>query len=606
MAPSRRQREQPAWVPALQSALVEALPRLYGATADPALAALIADLVIALEQGRLSIPLPPELAPGALGASALCRDPDGPLMIEGNQLSWRRWHDLRQSVRSALLERVCLLDTKDSAPAPPAPARQVSTSTTTPATAIATATTATTANKAIDPTAIATTTIAGTATASSATSSRAPGATGSQRNTTPHSTLSTDGKAAIETPDARQLQAVEAVLSHRLVLLQGGPGTGKTSTVARMLAAAQEQDPATRIQLAAPTGKAAARLRAATGGRHPCGTLHHLLESRGDHFARNRRHPLPLDLLVVDEVSMVDLALMAALLEALPTSARLVLVGDPAQLPPIAPGAVLLDLQQPDLQAGLGDAAITLTTTYRNNGAIAAVAAALRNAVAPPGHGGGMDSPASKSRDVAPLALIQPLLEGLGPNDNLSWRQEIGGRLPTGVLTRLRSQLGALAEKASRCRPAEPDGWQALLAERDRLLVLSPVRRGAWGVDAIHRAVLGETAEGPVSTWPEGLPVLCTRNLAELGLANGDVGVLVGEPGRGDRQILFGGEEPLWVHPAQLAGTAEPALALTVHKAQGSEAAEVIVLLGDAETDGRLLYTALTRARERAELIGAL
>jgi exodeoxyribonuclease V alpha subunit len=531
MGPRRRQREQPAWLAPLQSALVEALPRLYGATASPALTALIADLVAALEQGRLFIPLPPELAADALAATALCRDPDGPLVIEADQLSWRRWHDLRESVLSALLERVRPLDTADPTPAPHAPA-------------------------------------------------------GHARDTTAPIPGSSVGPTATATLDARQYQAVEAVQTHRLVLLQGGPGTGKTSTVARMLAAALERDPATRVQLAAPTGKAAARLRAATGGRHPCGTLHRLLESRGDHFVRNRHHPLPLDLLVVDEVSMVDLALMAALLEALPASARLVLVGDPAQLPPIAPGAVLLDLQQPDLQACLGDAAITLTTTYRNNGAIAAVATALRDAAAPPAHGGG----------IAPLPLIQPLLEGLGPNDNLAWRQEIGDRLPAGVLTRLRSQLGALAEQA-------PDGWQGLLAERDRLLVLSPVRRGPWGVDAIHRAVLGETASGPAASWPEGLPVLCTRNLPELGLANGDVGVLVGRADSDDRQILFGGEQPLWVHPAQLAGAAEPALALTVHKAQGSEVAEVIVLLGDAEPDGRLLYTALTRARDRAELI---
>ena len=104
MAPRRRQREQPAWLAPLQSALVEALPRLYGTTASPGLAALIADLVAALEQGRLSIPLPPELAADALAATALCRDPDGPLVIEADQLSWRRWHDLRESVLSALLE----------------------------------------------------------------------------------------------------------------------------------------------------------------------------------------------------------------------------------------------------------------------------------------------------------------------------------------------------------------------------------------------------------------------------------------------------------------------------------------------------------------------
>jgi exodeoxyribonuclease V alpha subunit len=379
------------------------------------------------------------------------------------------------------------------------------------------------------------------------------------------------------------------VQTHRLVLLQGGPGTGKTSTVARMLAAVLARDPASRIHLAAPTGKAAARLRAATGGCHPCGTLHRLLESRGDHFSRNRLRPLPLDLLVVDEVSMVDLALMGALLDALPATARLVLVGDPAQLTPIAPGSVLLDLQHPDLQAGLGGAAITLTTTYRNDGAIAAVAAVLRT---------------SLSRDAGnPLEVIRPQLERLKPNDNLVWQPSNGARLPPALVGRLEKHLTALAGLAGGCRPERPGNWRSLLVERDRLLVLAPRRRGPWGVEGIHRTLLGEAAAAPAIAWPEGLPVLCTRNLPELGLANGDVGVLVGRANSDDRQILFGGEEPLWVHPAQLAGAAEPALALTVHKAQGSEATEVIVLLADPDPDARLLYTALTRARERAVLI---
>jgi exodeoxyribonuclease V alpha subunit len=356
-----------------------------------------------------------------------------------------------------------------------------------------------------------------------------------------------------------------------------------------MLAAVLARDPATRIHLAAPTGKAAARLRAATGGCHPCGTLHRLLESRGDHFSRNRLRPLPLDLLVVDEMSMVDLALMGALLDALPATARLVLVGDPAQLTPIAPGSVLLDLQHPDLQAGLGGAAITLTTTYRNDGAIAAVAAVLRT---------------SLNRDAgSPLEVIRPQLERLKPNDNLVWQPSNGARLPPALVVRLERHLTALAGLAGGCRPERPGNWRSLLVERDRLLVLAPRRRGPWGVEGIHRTLLGEAAAGPAIAWPEGLPVLCTRNLPELGLANGDVGVLVGRANSDDRQILFGGEDPLWVHPAQLAGAAEPALALTVHKAQGSEATEVIVLLADPDPDARLLYTALTRARERAVLI---
>jgi len=548
MAMQRREREQPPWLEPLQLALLEALPRLYGEAIDGAVAGLIGELVVALEQGILVLPLPPGAAAERLAGSALCRAPDGPLVIEAGQVGWRRWHALRGSVLAALLERVAPLNPQAT-----------------------------------------------------------PG---------PGSSTQVPPSPAAESLDPRQRQAVQAVHAHRLVLLQGGPGTGKTSTVARMLAAVLERDPATRVHLAAPTGKAAARLRTATGGAHPCGTLHRLLESRGDHFARNRRHPLPLDLLVVDEVSMVDLQLMAALLEALPAAARLVLVGDPAQLPPIAPGAVLLDLQQPDLQAALGPAAITLTTTYRNNGAIAAVAAALRASMEPPdppalsaaadAHPDPSPLPTPGSSPLPPLELIRPLLAALGPSDNLLWQPAPTGRLPADLRPRLELHLQALAALAARCRPERPAGWRALLAERDRLLVLSPLRRGPWGVEAIHRALLGEAAvsgSGSTAAWPEGLPVLCTRNLPELGLANGDVGVLVGAPGAADRQLLFAAEEPLWVHPAQLAGAAEPALALTVHKAQGSEAAEVIVLLSDGDADARLLYTALTRARERAVLI---
>ena len=524
-------REAPGWLEPLQQAMAEALPRLYGVGADPALRRHTDALLEALSRGELSIPLERETA-AALAASPLLQTPDAPLVIEGGQLAWRRWQTLRQEVLAALLKRAV---TADGAAA---------------------------GSPRLD--------------LSKAAPEGDPG-------------LGASAVSAVVPLDPQQRQAVEAVLRQRLVLLQGGPGTGKTSTVARMLDAVLQRDPATRIQLAAPTGKAAARLSAATDGRYPCGTLHRLLESRGDRFARNRRHPLALDLLVVDEVSMVDLELMAALLEALPDSARLVLVGDPAQLPPIAPGAVLLDLQQPDIQEALAAAAITLTTTYRNAGAIAAVAGTLRSVLA-------------RGSEVETLAAIQPQLQQLPPDANLNWRQERVGRLPAEVRNRLEQQLKALATAAASCRPGAASGWRDLLHLRERLLLLSPVRRGPWGVESVHRELLGE-ARSATATWPEGLPVLCTRNRPDLGLANGDVGVLVGEPGSPERQVLFAGSEPLWIHPAQLAGSAEPALALTVHKAQGSEAAEVIVLLPDPAAEPRLLYTALTRARERALLV---
>lgn len=397
--------------------------------------------------------------------------------------------------------------------------------------------------------------------------------------------------------DGRQRQAVAAVLCHGLVLLEGGPGTGKTSTVAAMIAAQRASQPDARVHLAAPTGKAAGRLRTATGGTLPCTTLHRLLESRGDRFGRHRGRPLDLDLLVVDEVSMVDLTLMGALLEALPSTCRLVLVGDPAQLPPIAPGAVLEDLQRPEHRRRLGDAAITLTTTYRNAGAIAAVAAALRQGL----------GAAAAPQDPDPIAAIRPLLQALESGDNLQWRPCSPRTLPAELLERLRRHQAELARLAGRCRPGSEQGCRALLAERDRLLVMAPQRQGRWGLEAIHRTLLGTRREGDLQDLPPGTPVLCRRNLPELDLANGDVGVLVGGPGPSARLLFGDGEgEPLWIHPGQLGGAAEPALALTVHKAQGSEAEEVIVLLpSGGARDGRLLYTALTRARQGALLLSA-
>ncbi|MCP9931782.1 AAA family ATPase [Cyanobium sp. AMD-g] len=406
-----------------------------------------------------------------------------------------------------------------------------------------------------------------------------------------------EGLPELAALDGRQRQAVAAVLNHGLVLLEGGPGTGKTSTVAAMIAAVRAAEPGGRLHLAAPTGKAAGRLRAATGGTIPCTTLHRLLESRGDRFGRHRGRPLELDLLVVDEVSMLDLGLMAALLEALPGSCRLVLVGDPGQLPPIAPGAVLQELQRPEHRDQLGAAAITLTTTYRNAGAIAAVASALRQGLA------------TGAVTTNPIASILPLLKALEPSDNLQWRHGSPRTLPPELLERLRRHQASLAGLAANCRPGTGtgQGGHALLAERDRLLVMAPQRQGPWGLEAIHRSLLGGRLDGVLQDLPPGTPVLCRRNLPELDLANGDVGLLVGGPGPSARLLFGDGEgELLWIHPGQLAGAAEPALALTVHKAQGSEADEVIVLLpSGGSQDGRLLYTALTRARQRALLLTA-
>jgi exodeoxyribonuclease V alpha subunit len=580
--------QNPAWLTALQESLVEALPRLYGVPADPVVNEAIAALTLALAAGELECPLPLawQQGQGTAGAdgpdslarlqrSALVQASDSPLVLAGQRLAWRRWQQRLQQVLDALVGRA-------QAPPPAWPAA------------------------AEEP--VADQPSGGKAAATKATLAAAP---------------------ASAPLDDQQRRAVTAVLAKGLVLLEGGPGTGKTSTVAAMINAVQQHCPQARIHLAAPTGKAAARLGQATYGRQPCSTLHRLLAQRGDRFLRNRHHPLRLDLLIVDEVSMVDLELMAALLEALPASCRLVLVGDSAQLPPVAPGAVLAALQRPAPRAALGETAVRLETTYRHAGAIASVAATLRQW----GGADGPDAPTAPDAEAL-LELLRPQLEHLGEGDNLQWLEVPwtgwSASLPEPVRQRLqqhRLKLAELAQEAELARVPRGPGagdqangnqeaaLEALLAQRDRLLLLTPQRRGPWGVETLHRLLLGEAAADP-ARWPCGTPVICLRNRDDLGLANGDLGVVVGDsPATGpdfsldsnrefQRWLIFGPDPSQRLHPAQLAGAVEPALALTVHKAQGSEAEEVIVLVPPGEPrDPRLLYTALTRARQRALLV---
>ena len=529
----------------LAGALAEALPRLCAPAAELSaeLLDLIRALAAALEAGVLELDfrgstpegLDPALWPGAYRHaaehSALANGPEAPLVMTGERLRWRRWHLELERTLSNLVERARQPLPQTPAPADLEAARQQA------------------ERAGLDPT---------------------------------------------------QQLAVTAALTHRLLLLSGGPGTGKTSTVVQLLAAVLQRHPGLHLRLAAPTGKAAARLREAIerGCRSlppalvepllaaRCSTLHRLLESSGERFGRNARHRLDLDLLVVDEVSMVDLPLMAALLEALPEHGRLVLVGDPAQLPPVGPGPVLQELMRPEWLQQLGPAAVELRTTYRNAGAIAAVAAQLRQTGA------------------EPLTAIRGQLEALTASDNLSWRQAPPQAPPAEVLNALRQhqqQLAALAAALAVSRDGEPDpeAAAALLAELGRCVLLTPVRQGRWGVEGIHRQLLGEAAGRSPAHWPLGTPVLNQRNLSEQELANGDVGVLVGEGEA--RRVLFPGGRLL--HPARL-GQVEPALALTVHKSQGSQYGTVWLLLPPGrDWDGRLLYTGLTRARERAWLI---
>lgn len=386
-----------------------------------------------------------------------------------------------------------------------------------------------------------------------------------------------------------QRAAAELALSQGLTVLTGGPGTGKTTTVARLLALLASGT-RLRIALAAPTGKAAARLqeavqlevdkldasdREALSGLHAT-TLHRLLGSRPDTSARfrhNRANRLPHDVIVVDETSMVSLTMMARLLEAVRPEARLILVGDPDQLASVEAGAVLADLVD-----GLGTGRIAeLKTSHRFGESIGRLATAIR--------AGDAD------------AVVDVLRAG---DEHIEW---VDTEEPSEHLRKL------LVPNAIALRTAailgDADAALAILTEH-RLLCAH--RRGPFGVRYWNHQVerwLSELTGEPIwSTWYAGRPVLVTANDYGLNLYNGDTGVTVLRDGV--LRAVIAGTERLEFATSRLADV-ETMHAMTIHKSQGSQADEITVLL--PPEDSRLLsrelfYTAVTRAKKKIRVVG--
>ena len=422
-----------------------------------------------------------------------------------------------------------------------------------------------------------------------------------------------------EVGDERPRAAVEAASRRRLTVVAGGPGTGKTTMVARVVALLAEQaraygggGPLPLVALAAPTGKAAARLgetvreqaalldidpeiRAALLDTNPL-TLHRLLGSRPGsrvRFRHDHLNRLPHDVVIVDETSMVSLTLMARLLDALGDEARLILVGDPDQLSSIEAGAVLGDIVGPTMsdgerngRAALAGSVIVLDRLHRFGGGIAAVADAVRR--------GDADG------TVAALCAAQ---------DDVTWIEEDGNAVRASAALAPVRYAATAAGRAVIGAARDGDAPAALTALGEFRLLCAH-RRGPHGVSTwmptVERWLAAEIdAAGGRGDYP-GRPLLITANDYDLNLFNGDTGVVVAAE-EGPTVAAFEQRGDIrTVRPNQL-GSAETVYAMTVHKSQGSQFATAAVILPTPTSrilTRELLYTAVTRARRHLIVVG--
>jgi exodeoxyribonuclease V alpha subunit len=438
------------------------------------------------------------------------------------------------------------------------------------------------------------------------------------------------GSAGLAALDGQQVAALVAVL-RRFCVISGGPGTGKTYTVVRILALLVEQALAAgrrapRMTLLAPTGKAAARLaEAILDGKatlacapevvaaipHEAATIHRGLGAMPGRsgFRHGPDNPLVTDVVLVDEASMVDLALMANLVDAMPPQARLILLGDRDQLASVEAGAVLGDIcdsgavrsfspaftdrlaarrgaSRPiaaDRVAvgGIGECIVELTHSYRyrREGGIGRLARAI--------NAGDVDAVFAALAAGGGVACLDPAPDGA---------------------------LGAALERAVL------DGFAACLQVADplerlralgRFRVLCAHRRGRFGVETVNAQISALLADAglirPDGALYDGRPILITRNDYQLDLFNGDVGTIVRDPQQAGAYLaafLDPDGAPRYVAPSRLPPH-DTVFAVSVHQSQGSEFDAVAVLLPEEPSpivSRELLYTAVTRARERATL----
>ncbi len=387
-----------------------------------------------------------------------------------------------------------------------------------------------------------------------------------------------------------QRSAAIMAINQNFCIITGGPGTGKTTTVVKILALLQElSDQPLLIALAAPTGKAAMRLQESIGSNKatlPCTTtiksaipesvttLHRLLGAKpaSPYFRHNAKQPLVYDLVVVDEASMVDLALMSKLLDALKPGARLILLGDKDQLASVESGTVLADLT-----LALPQQTLELRKSHRFDEDIKKLATAINN-----------------QQDIEAWELLQ------SDNENIAL-------LETDLIDYITQQQIAYLQLIT--KEAE---FSEIYKTFNRFQALCATRLGKNSVSDITLAVEKSLSEKKLihlsGAWYSGRPIMITQNNAGLQLYNGDIGICLRDKEQDNQLRVFFQQADGSIKkylPARIPHC-ETVFVMTIHKSQGSEFDEVLIILPETPNPiltKELLYTAITRAKKTIKLV---
>lgn len=432
--------------------------------------------------------------------------------------------------------------------------------------------------------------------------------------------------------DEHQRAALTMVAHKALNMISGGPGTGKTYTLARIIAVLSQSMPDIRIAMAAPTGKAAQRMQEAlrhsfqdpklqasglvTPSLHmqTTQTIHRLLGLGRNHQPRfHRRQPLPYDVIVIDEASMLDLELATLLFEALPDSCRLILLGDAQQLASVEVGAVLADLQQ---IPALAEHRVHLLNSRRFTadaqiGNMARFIQQVPSSAAPQQILSQFQQQIASARPLTPITqqeqpTDQVQLEFLPncPAEQVNWN-EFYDKLMQGYLPYIQALKHYIQQGET-----TQDTVEVLVQAFDRYRILAATRHGNLGLEKLNhyaRQWLNQALNTvTVGDWYLGRPVMMTYNDYQLGLSNGDIGLCVRHRQLLDQFEVYFPSLNKWVTATRLPKNIETAFALTIHKSQGSEFSHTAVVLEQSAKgllSQELIYTAITRAKTAVSLL---